>query len=220
MTIYRPIKSTKKTQGFGENQACLSLATRKVKSKVNGVCPPGFRDLYLIQGLLGHTGEDWSTWYKEPCHFPAVIEGMTWTAYTENDKDGGLGVDVYSDKPVELDGRETNIKLRFWHLAEQKVYDGQPVVPGQLIGLCDSTGASSGNHLHWSLKRTDASLVTLDSENGYRGAIDFKPWFKNVFIQDIKETPPDLITQQKIVDVIRQIIFAIQSALKGQNITR
>ena len=190
MKVFRPIVSNRITQNFGESKACQEnfrgFYPLKVVSKVNGVCPPGFRSFYESLGMKGHDGLDIAAWYKEPCYFPVELE-TTWHAKNEVDRDGGKGVDVISDKPLALtlvDGsREYNhIKFRFWHLFDSGVYDGQVVKKGQIIGYCDSTGASTATHLHWSMKFCLPDGTAMYKNNGYNGAIDFTPWYVNEFV--------------------------------------
>lgn len=52
-------------------------------------------------------------------------------------------------------------------------YRGKYVAQGDKIGEVDSTGFSTGNHLHWGLYQYKNG-VKLNINNGYSGAID--PW--------------------------------------------
>ena len=44
---------------------------------------------------------------------------------------------------------------RYLHMAKYIVTPGQVVIPGQVIGYCGSTGASTGAHLHFSIYEND-----------------------------------------------------------------
>ena len=144
--IYRPVRTNFLTQGFGENKV----------------------DAYKKMGMQGHNGIDMACWYKEPVYHSAPWPGRV---KTEVDKDGGIGVDVISLKPFE-DGYHR--KLRFWHLERVLVYDGQEVSMGHKIGLGDSTGLSTGHHVHLGLKRCNAKGESIDWGNGYFGAMEFE----------------------------------------------
>ena len=207
--IYRPLKTNWITQAYGENRACI-------KTRVNGsivypttivsknkVCPIGFKDFYKAIGYKGHTGQDNSAWHREGIYFPADYVSK-WYAMNEIDRDGGIGVDIISESPV-LDGK--HIKLRFWHLDASLVYDGQSVVFGQKIGLAGNTGASSGTHLHWSMKFVDKDGQTIDRDNGYAGAVDFAPYHDNVFVLDVLDLKEKALT---VIDLGRKVIKEVQ----------
>jgi len=175
MKIYSPFKSRyNPSQDFGESRACVDLRTGRIIGKRTLVCPAGTVDFYKSVGLLSHNGQDIPIYHGEPIYFPVSAE-TTWTAYTEVDGAGGLGVDVFSDTPVLLkDGRREYVKFRFWHLKSFNVYDGQKVSMGTMIARGDSTGASSADHLHWSVKICDKDRNTLNKDNGWAGAIPFE----------------------------------------------
>jgi len=187
MKIYRPVRTNRITQKFGANDACAKIVggRYKVVSAKNNLCPVGYSRFYPLIGLRGHNGQDNKTYHGEPLFFPVDIPGMEWYADTEVDPDGGIGVDVISRRPIELQGFTAHVKFRFWHLKSVAVYDGKPVKLGDLLGYCDSTGASSGDHLHWAMKRCDDEGNTFNTANGYSGAVDFSPWhepYKDTFV--------------------------------------
>jgi len=192
MKIYRPISTNYLTQGFGQEMAMVKVDNNGnpyrpfiVKSIPSSGIPTGWAGFYTTTlGMKGHNGEDWMSWNGEPCYFPVKLDNIKWFAQNEIDRDGGIGVDIISDRVITIDGYTGYIKFRFWHLKESRVIDGQEIKLGDLIALCDSTGASSGHHLHWSLKKCDKNGVSLYKGNGYYGASDFREWFENVFILD------------------------------------
>ena len=190
MRIYRPIQTNRLTQAFGENKACINRQG-KVTAKTGIFCPVGYTDFYISIGMIGHNGEDWACWRGEPVYFPVDGEFII---KTEVDKDGGVGVNAISKEQFE----GSFIKFKFWHLQSVAVYDGQVVKAGDLIGCGDSTGASSGDHLHWSMKRCSAEGNVINRNNGFYGAIDFRPFFENVFVLDV------LAVKAKALTVIQQ----------------
>lgn len=61
-------------------------------------------------------------------------------------------------------------------------YRLQKVKRGEQIGTVDSTGISTGHHLHWGLHRYKDG-VKLNNNNGYGGAIDPMPFVKDKFME-------------------------------------
>lgn len=230
MKIYRPIKSDRKTQGWGESRACVRVSGgilnyNNVVGKKGGVCPIGYQDLYSSLGLRGHNGEDWATYHREPLYFPVDFpEAGGWFSVDASDTNGGLGIDVISKNKVTLNGRTDHIKFRFWHL--DTAWKDKGVGLGEIIGYCDNTGASSGTHVHWSVKWCDENGRSLDKNNGYYGAWDFSPYFKNEFIIDylkkcdvaVKE--PETTVEQKLSKIVFSLNafnISLRKYLLGRN---
>lgn len=209
-----------------------------VKGTKDGTCPIGYKLFYPAIGMLGHNGLDHTTWHGEPLYFPVDIPGIKWWARTYEDGAGGLTIDVYSDKRVlfkelpkgagELARREWQkhdgrlyVMFRFVHLKSFAVKDGNvdlltrqitknPISFGDLIGYCDSTGASSGDHLHWAMKIVADNSMTLDNNNGYLGAIDHTPWFENVFCLDVIQVKQEALSA---IELARKTILQIKMLL-------
>lgn len=172
--------------------------------KYGATCSDGYEDFYHAIGLKGHNGEDWNTWHGEPIYFPVEAD-TTWHIKSAADNDGGLGVDVVSDTPI-LDGQR--VKFRFWHLKNTALAEGAPVELGQLIGYADSTGASTGDHLHWSMKFVDKNGNTLNKDNGYSGAIDFTPYYENVFVLDVLQVKAEAL---KAIDLANKVVLELKA---------
>lgn len=171
LKLYRPTISNNLTQPFGTNKACI-YPNGKVTAKIGGKCPSNSREFYTSIGMKGHNGLDLATWHGEPVFHAGLYEGRM---KIEKDFSGGIGVDVISTYPVALQGgREVYVKTRYWHLKTPIGHDGKIVRLGEIIGLADNTGASSGDHLHFGLKVCDEDGNALEKGNGYNGAID--PW--------------------------------------------
>lgn len=160
---------------------------------------------------------------------------MEWWSRSEVDNSGGIGVDVFSSKRVYLNKipkfagqlaiREYNenrgwvyVKFRYWHLqavltadAKRRTPEEQRPFPnvelGQLIAKCDSTGASSGDHVHRSMKIVAENAMTLDSNNGFFGAVYSEDWYENTFIVNVLEDLQEqiLTLKQKIDKFVIQI---------------
>lgn len=208
MRIYRPMQTNYKTQAFGEDRVCSLIGVRPfvTRMRFNVTCPVGYESLYKSLGMNGHNGEDWSAYHGEPIYFPVEADTI-WKAYTHVDADGGIGVDVISDDAV-LDGRR--VKFRFWHLKTVSVHDGMQVNLGTIIGFADSTGASTGDHLHWSMKFIDDEGNTLNRYNGYTGAVDFTPYFENVFVLDVLNVKAQAMTA---INLANKVILELKVLL-------
>lgn len=213
--IYRPLKSDRLTQGFGENKACVNNQN-KVLTKIGETCPSGYVPLYQKFGLKGHNGRDNYCWRGEPIYFPVALD-IGWKVKTEVDNAGGIGVDVISQKEIfisnpnnDIEGLVNNredgyygfIKLKFWHLQSVAVHDGQTIKFGDLIGYGDSTGLSSGDHLHWSIKMCDIMGRATNNWNGYTGAFDDTKFYDNQFCLDILNIKYQLTLIQHIMKLL------------------
>ena len=160
--------------------------------------------IYIQQGMKGHNGIDIVTRHGQEVF--ASHDGM---AYYQIDSAGGHGVVVITDEKYEYDGGEARMKTIYWHMCDpikepqfhSPIQDypwGKQVKQGELLGYADSTGQSSGDHLHWALKpvatygESNNSFYNLEQKNGYYGCIDPMPYVNapttpiNAFTRDLK----------------------------------
>ena len=216
MKLYRPIETNFITQAFGENKACFDVAGKVYPILSSGTCSLNTKLLYPSMGMKGHNGEDWILYRGEPIYFPAEFEG--WMK-TEVDGKGGIGVDVISRKKI-FNGNY--IKLRFWHLQKVIGSDKKTIKLGDCIGLGNSTGLSSGDHLHWSVKVCDENGKAIEEQNGFLGARPFGEVFEvctNKFILDVlTELKPTDTPQQVQMNIVilslRKIILQLRILIK------
>lgn len=222
MRILRPIQTNRKSQSFGEAKACgikLIGGIQVIPMPINGVCPKDSKNLYTeILGMKGHNGEDWATWHGEPLYFPIWFPGAIWKVKTEADSAGGLGINIISESPLDIGGYIGYLKFKFWHLQKFIVHDDQKIITGQLLGFCDNTGLSGGDHLHWSMKKCDEYGNPLDRNNGYYGAMDFSPWFENEFIitfLQLKNAEAQIKTVQlTFIQILNKVIFLLREQIR------
>jgi len=216
MKVFNALRQTRITQGWGENKACVQTQMNgqpyrpyRVRS-TQEICPVGYKKFYSILGLNGHNGVDYAAWHGAPIYFP-VDANTEWYAHNEKDADGGLGLDVISKSPIKLnDTLNVYVKFRFWHLLESAVADLEPVKFGQHIARADSTGASSGDHLHMAMKFVDENGSTINNGNGYAGCVDFSPWYEPTFVLDVLA-----VKQQaaRAIDLAHMIIAQVRRYL-------
>lgn len=184
--------------------------TQVIVGSYPNACPAGTKKFYTaVLGMKGHNGEDWGVYHGEPIYFSVVSSNpdQRWQVINEVDIDGGIGVNVYGLEPEEFStipiheqgqfkmiekqyqdlGGKLYPMFKFWHCLSTTVPNYSFIKTGDLIAYGDTTGASAGNHLHWSFKIHNGTGFSIDSDNGYTGAIDFRPYFENTFILDAKE---------------------------------
>ena len=155
-------------QFFGENKACRK-PDGEIFSTWDSQCPVGSTSVYAEFELLGHNGKDIACRRGDPIF--ASHAGVI--SRVEGDKNSGYGVRVISNENYTIEGKQGRVETAYWHLLPLPVVKlGKFVEIGELIGFADSTGYSSGDHLHFGLKLKSADGITnLFQNNGYLGAI-------------------------------------------------
>ena len=111
---------------------------------------------YAQFGLKGHNGID----YGLPLNTP-VIASEDGTATVNYDPELGHYVQIMGA-----------YKTLYCHLTKATISNGL-VKAGQQVGLSGNSGNSTGPHLHFGVKP-----IPQDNNNGYGGAIDPEPLFK------------------------------------------
>lgn len=194
--LFHPVKPFSLTQSFGANIPCAEKNNLPVSKKMvisgkdNDTCPIGFEKFYPLLGLKGHNGLDlqatrWQRVYNSQ-------EGTVIEVQTEEQR--GLGVSVMTNKKYfcRETGNQEFFVMRYWHLASINVHLGDKIEVGELIGLADSTGYSTGDHLHFELKPVEilrvegVNVKTLNvlQNNGFYGAVDAMPYMENIYALD------------------------------------
>lgn len=124
----------------------------KIVNQRFGVNP----QIYNTYNLPGHEGVDCKANYGTEIY--TVAAGTVSDIHTNTNDNHNYGIFVRVD-------HTDNWQTTYAHLESVNVYVGQTVTGGQLLGLADSTGNSTGSHLHLTLKNkaksyTDANGVT------------------------------------------------------------
>lgn len=143
--IYQPVRPFRVGQTFGQNLACVDLATNSKVISCDGYNPPpGYKSLY---GKNGHTGIDLSANHGQPvyCACGGIVDSIDTEPRT------GLDVRVIS----EIEG--VKYKHVYEHLLGYQSKKGDKIETGDLIGWADNTGYSSGDHLHFGVYRLEKS---------------------------------------------------------------
>lgn len=116
--------------------------------------------LYTQWGFPGHNGVDFGIPNGTP-----VLAAAKGTVDKVSFEDGGYGNYV---KLKHLDGA-TTFYTYYAHLMQASVAAGQNVEAGAVIGYSNSTGASTGPHLHFGLRSSNQS-------DAYKGYMDPLPY--------------------------------------------
>ena len=118
---------------------------------------PGF---YAQWGYPGHNGVDFGIPNGTP-----VVAAAKGTVDKVSFEDGGYGNYI---KLKHLDG-STVYYTYYAHLMQASVAAGQSVETASVIGYSNNTGASTGPHLHFGLRKSDQS-------GSYKGYMDPLPY--------------------------------------------
>lgn len=179
LELFLPVKPYHLNQGFGANIPCVPdtpdvpVEDRAVVSgSDNSTCPVGDVKLYPLLGLPnGHTGNDLMAG-EQPVY--ASLEGIV--TELQLDPSLGIGIGITSQNQYDIGSLGVhNVKIRYWHLKQPYVQLNQPIKTGDVIGISDNTGFSSGDHLHWECKPQDkvnGLWVNTYQNNGFFGAVD------------------------------------------------
>lgn len=218
--LHRPSRDFVVTQYFGEDKACVatdpSTNPQYVYKETAASCPGGYKSVY--SQMNGHNGLDLRFARWQPVY--ALHDGIVQEVETEVAR--GLGVGIVTDKQYycEESGKKEYFKTRYWHLIALNVHKGEHVTTGTLIGWADSTGYSTGDHLHLELKPvevfkdTDSKIVTIRNvlqNNGYFGAIDPLKYMSDIYVLEIK----DIVSALKVVqEKLAQLADAVADWLR------
>lgn len=136
---------------------------------------------YTQFGMKGHNG--WDIGAPEGTPLLAVHDGQL-KFYKDVDKNAKYkGYGMYMRLFFEEDGYTWEIT--YAHLLK---YEGKErtVKKGEVIGYVDSTGFSTGHHLHFGVRKLLNGKVQ-DSKNGYGGSIDPAPFLKGDNMELVKD---------------------------------
>jgi len=185
-SLCKPIHPFIIVQKFGENKACVSLDGKNTVVYCDGNNPPeGYQSIY---GPTGHKGIDLKASHGQQVY--AARGGKV--EYIDTQPRSGLDVRIVSD----IDG-VPHMHI-YEHLLGHNVKVGDVVKVGDCIGWADNTGYSSGNHLHFELRKwTPDGWIPVDP----------LPLFSEIFAPNITVVK-GLVEQlaraiESIVDILR-----------------
>ena len=182
--IYQPVTPFFVNQSFGEDRVCVSNADNKtvINKESSATCPAGYRSLYTQ--TKGHNGLDLRAVRWQPVY--ASHDGVVAEVQTEIERGLGIGIVSNEERYFDETGTEEFYKSRYWHFIALDVHLGDKIKTGDFIGYADSTGYSTGDHLHFELKPVTITDVvdgmpvyhnTLQN-NGFLGAVNPLPYME------------------------------------------
>lgn len=172
----------------------------------------------------GHNGLDIRAYHGQPVY--ATHDGEV--TFAGEDGRAGLGVVIRTLEKYPYKDGETYFKTIYWHLktGSIRVKPNQIVKAGEIIGLADNTGLSTGDHLHFGLKPVAQgeeawSWWNVEQTNGYGGAIDPYPHFTGFFANEPKfqftesfgfgDSGSDVVELQKYLGVSQTGYFGFKT---------
>jgi murein DD-endopeptidase MepM/ murein hydrolase activator NlpD len=121
-----------------------------------------------------------ATTHNIPEEVRSPVKGTVYRVYNRDsspdDSSKNKAVNIYGDVAVGPHGEK--ILYRFFHFSKILVSDGQPVEPGQIIGLTGHTGfhPSIGDHLHLEI-RLNPSHFGLPRNEDIFATIPVNPYY-------------------------------------------
>lgn len=169
--------------------------------------------LYKELGLAGHNGWDIVCPLGKPIY--ASHDGQV--VYAGQDKNEGIGVVVRTlEQFLDTNNNPQFFKTLYWHLLPNPpVSVGQKVKVGDLIGYGDTTGLTTGSHLHWGLKpiyqgENEWQWWNSEQQNGYFGAVDLAPYVQSMTAYELRT-----ILYNTIPEMLKRVAEGIANLIKN-----
>lgn len=190
LRLYYPCRPFKVNQCWGDNLPCVrdfGLPSQIIVSgSDNFTCPSGYDKLYPHFKMAGHNGTDLQAGEQ---YVYAACDGVVVEKQTVPAR--GLGLGILTNEQYDFGRFGTHfIRIRYWHLKSFAKEVGDIIKTGDLIGITDSTGYSSGNHLHFEglLQDKDAGghPYTPNVPNTIAGTINLEPYFTGIYADTVQ----------------------------------
>jgi len=161
----------------------------------------GNKKMYEQFGMIGHNGLDFS--FKKGC--PIVAPCKLWVNRIAN-SDRGYGFHVWTETETKtLNGDSVKLEIPFGHFDRIIAEPYKWYEAGDILGYGDSTGYSTGHHLHFGtrplIRTNKGDFEQIFMGNGYLGYIDPEPFLPKI-IWDLAEIQSD--KNNKLLDKFMQ----------------
>lgn len=131
--------------------------------------------LYKKLGYAGHNGIDYGVRSGTP--ILAVCDGRI--TYAGDNPGFGITIELMGRQIGQVGDVKFKMRFVYGHLKDVKpIKAGDLVSTGDVIGHVDSTGLSTGDHLHFGAYpyyHAEGEVYVRDNGNGFGGAIDSEP---------------------------------------------
>lgn len=125
--------------------------------------PFGYRYHPIDKKWKEHKGIDYAAGYGTPIY--AAADGVIEARRYQYDEKKGTGYGNLIDLKVD---NQPGVVVRYAHMAcfAPGISVGTHVKKGQIIGFVGNTGGSTGNHLHYEIKKNNVSVDPLEDNTG------------------------------------------------------
>lgn len=149
--------------------------------------------IYKQFGLAGHNGLDFGCTVGTPLYAPCdmVVKVLA--------NQGSAGYGRY----VRAWSADKAYELTFGHLSgvNPEVKVGSIIKQGTVFAQTGNTGFSTGPHLHFGVRKLTSTGDIADFNNGYKGAINPKPFFMPQETSEMQLALEALNKRQVIKDI-------------------
>lgn len=162
-----------------------------------------YNPAYLPFGFDHHNGIDFA--YPNGKEVYCPIEEMVITGLYNLPTGGGNQIVAKSTKPwvvPHLGPEAVDVVLTFMHNEKFLVKVGDVVPCGQQISVGDSTGFSTGPHLHFGVYR-QANGEFIDKANGANGSFDPALYWTGFYAKDYGVV---INTYKALIDTYKQMV--------------
>lgn len=162
-----------------------------------------YNPAYEQFGFDHHNGQDVllesDSLFHAPCDMQLISKEWQPTG-------GGNLVRYKTLERVIAEGTECWVVLVFMHLKVPPAYDiGTVLRVGDVVGVADNTGFSTGPHTHMTVYREDDAGNRLDADPHYNHTFDPKPYWNGYYAVD----------KVKVLSTLSQIFTLLTNFLNG-----
>lgn len=157
---------------------------------------------YSQFGLKGHNGLDLA--FRRGC--PITAPYKLYVTYTD-ESDVGYGLNLFAEtESKQIDGVGYYLEFCFAHFKTITAKSYVWYDKGELLGFGDSTGFSTGDHLHFGIRPYKNLSTTTSAQiypnNGYKGYVDPEPFLPRVD-WNYRDLINELLINRNMLDKLR-----------------